>query len=78
MNTSGDDPLLFFRVISIILFFSLLAGGVYYAKDFMKLGQSDPGMPSENSSSRTYTRLQVFLIWIHGLLLTGMLSLLLH
>jgi len=78
MDTNHEDPLFFFRVLSIIAFFGVLLTGVYLAKNYQKLSGVDPNMPSENSSSRAYTKLQVFLIWAHALLLTGMLSLLLH
>ncbi len=78
MNTSDGDPLLFFRIISIIAFCAVLVSGVYLARNFEKLTGVDPSIPSENSSSRTYGKLQIVLIWAHALLLTGMLSLLLH
>ncbi len=78
MNTSHEDPLFFFRVLSIIGFLGVLAAGVYLARNFEKLSGVDPTMPSENSSSRAYNKLQMVLIWAHALLLTGMLSLLLH
>lgn len=78
MNTGPDNPLFIFRLISIIAFFSVLFAGFYLARNFEKLSGVDPNMPSENSSSRAYNKLQVFLIWAHALLLTGMLSLLLH
>lgn len=78
MNTSPDDPLFFFRVLSIIAFCGVLVAGVFLARNFEKLTGVDPNLPSENSSSRTYGKLQIFLIWAHALLLTGMLSLLLH
>lgn len=78
MNTAAEDPLFFFRVLSIIAFFVIFFGGLYKMRSFMAATSVDPTMPSEMSSSRTYNKLQIVLIWAHGLLLTGMLSLLLH
>lgn len=72
------DPLFVCRVFASISFFAVLFGGAYLVKNFDKLFGVDPEMPSENSSSRTYTRVQVFTVWAHALVLTGMLALLLH
>ena len=78
MNTSDVDPLLVFRIVSIIAFCAVVASGFYLFRNFEKLTGPDPAIPSESSGSRTYGKLQIFLIWIHALILTGMLSLLLH
>jgi hypothetical protein len=35
-------------------------------------------MPSENSSARAYSKVQVFSVWAHAVLLTGAFALLIH
>jgi hypothetical protein len=53
------------------LFVGVLLGGVWILKHYQKLFGVDPEMPSENSSSRSYNKMQVLVVWLHALLLTG-------
>ncbi|HWB60806.1 MAG TPA: hypothetical protein VG733_15020 [Chthoniobacteraceae bacterium] len=81
MNTGDANPALFYHVVSIVSFCAfcgVIAAGVYLVRNFEKLTGADASVPSENSSSRTLGKLQIFLIWVHALILTGMLALLLH
>lgn len=73
-----NNALLTLQLISSALFILLLFGGVWILKNYQKLFGVDPDMPSENSSSLTYNKLQVITIWLHALLLTGAFALLLH
>ena len=70
-----------FFVIHLIftgLFLATLLAGVWLFKNQQRLFGRDPAMPSENSSSHTYSRLQAFVIWAHAVVLTGAFALLLH
>lgn len=73
-----DDVLLLFRFIFIGLFIGTLLAGVYMFKNFQRLFGVDPNIPSENGSARAYSKVQVFSVWIHAVLLTGAFALLLH
>jgi hypothetical protein len=66
------------RVIFTALFLVTLFAGVFLLKNYRRLFGVDPQMPSENSSSRSYSALQAFVIWGHAVLLTGAFALLLH
>ncbi|MEA3210692.1 MAG: hypothetical protein QOE70_3749 [Chthoniobacter sp.] len=72
------DSLLAVRIIFSILFFGALVAGVFLFKNYEKLFGVDPNMPSENSSSRAYRKVQIFVIWAHVVGLTGAFALLLH
>lgn len=73
-----NDALLTFRLIFTALFIALLFGGVWILKNYQRLFGIDPDMPSENSSSRGYSKMQVLVVWLHAVLLTGAFALLLH
>lgn len=73
-----QDPMFFFRMIFTGLFFATLVAGFYIFKNFQKLFGVDPNIPSENSSARAYSKVQVFSIWIHAVLLTGAFALMLR
>lgn len=66
------------RFVSALLFIGTLLAGVYLLRNFDRLFGPDPDMPSENSSARAYSKLQVFVIWAHAAALTGSFALLLH
>ena len=73
-----NDPFVFVRLIFTGAFFLTLLAGVFLFKNYQRLFGVDPGMPSENSSSRAYTKVQVFLVWLHFVVLSGSFALLLH
>lgn len=73
-----DDVLLTFRILAGIVFFAVLFGGGYLAFKWDKFFGADTTMPSENSSSRTYTKTLVFVVWAHALVLSGGFMLLFH
>ena len=60
------------------LFIGTLFAGVYLLRNYERLFGVDPNIPSENSSARSYSKLQVFVIWAHAAALTGAFALLLH
>lgn len=73
-----NESFLLVRVVFTGLFIVTLLAGGYMFKNYQKLFGIDPNMPSENGSSRAYTRVQVFLVWIHFVVLSGSFALLLH
>jgi hypothetical protein len=74
----SNEALLVVRVIFTGLFLLTLVGGVYLYRNFERLFGVDPDMPSENGSSRAYSKVQVFSIWAHALIATAAFALLLH
>ena len=66
------------QLIFGLFFFLVLAGGGLIFANYQRLFGPDPNMPSENSSSRAYSKVQIFVIWLHALALTGAFALLLH
>jgi uncharacterized membrane protein SpoIIM required for sporulation len=72
-----NEAVFFIRVIFTGLFLATLFAGGYMFKNFEKLFGPDPEIPSENSSSRSLNKVQVFSIWAHAVFLTGAFALLL-
>ena len=73
-----DDVLILFRLIFTGLFVATLFAGFYLFKNYQRLFGVDPNIPSENGSARAYSKVQIFSVWIHAVLLTGAFALLLH
>jgi len=73
-----NDTLLVIRIVFTGLFVMTLLAGVYLLKNFEKLFGVDPNLPSEGASSRAYTKVQVFTVWAHAVVLTGSFALLMH
>ena len=72
------ESFLFLRLIFTGLFLGTLFAGFHLFRNFHRLFGVDPNMPSENSSHRAYSKMQVFVVWGHAVLLTGAFALLLH
>jgi hypothetical protein len=73
-----NEVLLLFRVIFTGLFIATLLAGVYLFKNYQRLFGVDPNIPSENGSARAYSKVQVFSVWVHAVLLTGAFAFLLR
>jgi hypothetical protein len=73
-----NEIFLFVRIIFTGLFVATLFAGVFLFKNYQRLFGVDPDMPSEGDSSRAYSKVQVFSVWAHAVLLTGAFALLLH
>ena len=73
-----SESFLVLRVIFAGLFLLTLAAGAYLALNYQRLFGVDPQMPSETGSSRAYSKVQVFLVWVHAVFLTGTFALMLH
>ena len=74
----NQDPLLFIQTAFTGLFLLTLFGGGYLVFNGQRLFGPDPDMPSENSSARSYSRVQALLVWLHAVVLAGAFALLLH
>ncbi|MEO6740028.1 MAG: hypothetical protein ABIP20_07240 [Chthoniobacteraceae bacterium] len=75
MNPTTTD---FFQFIFTVLFIGTLVAGVYLFRNYERLFGVDPEVPSENSSARAYSKMQVFVVWVHAAVLTGAFAFLLH
>ncbi len=73
-----NEVLLIFRLIATTAFFGLLGAGFWMALNYRRLFGVDPEMPSENSSSRAYSQVQIFTVWAHALVATAAFALFLH
>lgn len=66
------------QLIFGLLFLAVLAAGGFLVVNYERLFGPDPNMLSENSSSRAYSKVQVLVVWLHALVLTGAFALFLH
>jgi hypothetical protein len=73
-----ESFLFFVRIMFAGLFVATLLAGGYLFANFQKLFGVDSSVPSENGSARSYSRMQVFSVWAHAVVLTGAFALLLH
>ena len=69
---------LVFQILTVVVFLITAVAGVYLFRNYQKLFGVDPNMPSENASSRTYTKVMVFTVWAHLLILSGAAALLME
>jgi hypothetical protein len=72
------EAALFIRIVFASAFFVILVAGIYLFSNYYKVLGIDPKMPSENASSRTYTKTLIFLVWIHALVLSAAFALMFH
>lgn len=73
-----NDPFLFFRYVFAAVFVTTLLAGAFLMKNHRKLFGSDEVMPSENSSARSYTKVMVYTVWAHAVVLSGAFALFLE
>jgi len=66
------------RIGFTILFIATLLGGVLLFKNFEKLFGADPNFPGDNEGARGLNKVQVIILWLHMLALTGGFALMLH
>lgn len=65
------DAIRFARLIFFLLFLAVFFGGLHVLKNYERLFGPDPDHPSENSSSRSYGKMQALVVWLHAILLTA-------
>jgi len=66
------------RLIFIGLFLATLFLGAFLTLNYQRIFGADPNVPSENESSRSSSKVQVVMLWLHAVGLTGAFSLLFH
>ena len=59
------------RIVFTSLFLGTLVAGFFLFKNFDKILGADPQVPTDNSGSRGLNKVQVIVIWLHAVLLTG-------
>lgn len=60
------------------LFIATLIAGYFLFKNFEKLLGRDPGFPNDSPGARSLNKVQVIVIWLHILAITGGFALLVH
>lgn len=73
-----EDPFSIIRIVFTGLFFLVLFVGGYVVKNYQKLFGADPNVPTDNESARAFTKVQMILVWIHAVVLTGAFALMMH
>lgn len=66
------------RILAFLGFAGIFGIGIWMAKNYQRLFGVDGEMPSENSSSRAYSQVQIFTLWFHALVATAAFALFLH
>jgi hypothetical protein len=46
--------------------------------NYQRIFGAEANVPSENESSRAYSKVQVVMLWLHAVVLTGAFALLFH
>lgn len=68
----------FVQIVFGVIFFATILAGFILVLNRDKWFGVDPNMPSENGSSRAYSKIQVFIVWMHVFLLSGAFLFMLH
>jgi hypothetical protein len=63
------------RLFFIMLFLGTLFAGLWVLKNYNRFCGVDESQPSENSSARAYSRMQIIVVLAHALLLFGAFAL---
>jgi hypothetical protein len=66
------------RIIASLLFIGTLAAGYFLFKNYDRLFGADPSMPGDNEGARGLNKVQVIVIWLHFVAITGGFAFLLH
>jgi len=73
-----NDPGHIIQIVFFAIFIGVLLLGGYVVANFNRFFGPDPNIPSETSSGRTYTKVQIILVWLHAVAISGALAFLLH
>lgn len=73
-----EEVLLVFRVLASLVFVSGLCAGAYLLRNYERFFGPNPDLPSENSSARAYSKLQIFVVLAHVLVGSAAFALMLH
>lgn len=66
------------RLIFVGLFLVTLLLGGFLTLNYQRIFGADANVPSDNESSRAYSKVQVVMLWLHAVVLTGAFALLFH
>jgi hypothetical protein len=73
-----NDPGHVIQIVFFAIFIAVLVLGGYVIANFNRFFGPDPDIPSETNSGRTYTKVQIILVWLHAVAISGALAFLLH
>ncbi len=73
-----NETILIVRFIFSGLFCATLLAGIYLFRNYERFFGVDPTIPSETGSARTYSKVQIFLVLAHALVLTAAFALMVH
>jgi len=73
-----NDPGHLIQIVFFAIFVAVLLLGGYVIANFNRFFGPDPNIPSETNSGRTYTKVQIILVWLHAVGISGALAFLLH
>jgi hypothetical protein len=72
------DFFIYVRIVFGILFVATLIGGYFLFKNFEKLFGPNPAFPGDTAGARSLNKVQVIVIWLHAVAITGCFAFLLH
>ncbi len=72
------DAIPFIRFAFALLFLGTIFAGAIVLKNYDRLFGPDPDHPHETSGARAYSRMQIFVVWLHAVILTGGFAFLIH
>jgi hypothetical protein len=73
-----NDPHHIVQIGFTFAFLVVLTVGGYALANFSRYFGPDPNIPSETNSGRAYSKVHIVLVWLHAVVITGALALLLH
>lgn len=73
-----SDFFIFFRIFCGVLFVGTLVAGYFLFKNFERLFGADPSLPGDNEGARGLNKVQVIVIWLHFVAITGGFAFFLH
>ena len=73
-----NDPYHIIQIVFGAAFLIVLSVGGYVLANFNRYFGPDPNIPSETGSGRAYSKVHVVFVWLHAVVITGALALLLH
>ena len=73
-----DEAVLMVRVAFSLIFLGALALGWWIARNDRRFFGADPAISSETSGTRSYTKMMVWAIWIHVVVISAAFALFMH
>lgn len=73
-----SEAVLMVRVVFSLVFFVALAIGWWLARNDRRFFGADAAISSETSGTRSYTKMMVWAIWLHVVVISAAFALFLH